>query len=133
LGSGGWKLSALFKLQCIGIEADHIPAAFADDALSREEIVNTAIRRAITMKAGTGFQSVTYVGDGLWDAKTCRNLGIPFVGIACGPKAERLRDEGASSVLADFRDASALEQALAKARIPGQAPDPACSQRKVKP
>jgi beta-phosphoglucomutase-like phosphatase (HAD superfamily) len=46
IASGGWRVSAALKLKVAGIEADDIPAAFADDGLSREEILQSAISKA---------------------------------------------------------------------------------------
>jgi phosphoglycolate phosphatase-like HAD superfamily hydrolase len=118
-GSGGWKKSALFKLQCIGIDGARFPGGFADDGLSREEIVNFARRKASLMADISEFSSVIYVGDGIWDARTCRQLGIPFIGIACGDKVERLKSEGVCAVLPDFQDSSSLDHALEKAIAAG--------------
>jgi phosphoglycolate phosphatase-like HAD superfamily hydrolase len=68
------------------------------------------------MRTVSGFHSVVCVGDVLWDAKTCRNLQLPFIGIGRDHKAELLRNEGACSVLADFQDFAAFELALLGAR-----------------
>ena len=48
--------------------------------------------------------STVYVGDGVWDARACRNVGIPFVGIGTGIRATRLSAEGAVCVFPDFSD-----------------------------
>jgi phosphoglycolate phosphatase-like HAD superfamily hydrolase len=45
-----------------------------------------------------------YVGDGVWDARACRTVGIPFVGIGEGARAEKLIAEGAAGVVSDFSD-----------------------------
>jgi phosphoglycolate phosphatase-like HAD superfamily hydrolase len=47
---------------------------------------------------------VAYVGDGVWDARACRNLEVPFIGIGTGEQAKRLRKEGAAFVFANFSD-----------------------------
>jgi phosphoglycolate phosphatase-like HAD superfamily hydrolase len=44
------------------------------------------------------------VGDGVWDARACRSLGIPFIGIGTGSRAKRLSAEGAVCVFPDFSD-----------------------------
>jgi phosphoglycolate phosphatase-like HAD superfamily hydrolase len=46
-----------------------------------------------------------YVGDGVWDARACRGVGIPFIGIGTGSRATRLAAEGAVCVFPDFSDA----------------------------
>lgn len=124
LASGGWRISALFKLGCIGVKGESYPAAFADDDETREGIIRAAHRRA---RLGEGsvapgparrFERVVYVGDGVWDARTCRALGLPLVGIGTGARAERLREEGVGQVLPDFEDFRRFRQALERAREP---------------
>lgn len=44
---------------------------------------------------------------GLWDLKTARNLGLQFLGIGFGKKAEQLREAGAT-VHKDFSPDLAL-------------------------
>src|SRR5690606_21920226 len=45
VATGGWKRSALFKLSRIGIDTQQIVLATADDAVTRAEIIRTAILR----------------------------------------------------------------------------------------
>jgi phosphoglycolate phosphatase-like HAD superfamily hydrolase len=45
-----------------------------------------------------------YVGDGVWDARACRSVGIPFIGIGTGSRVTRLSAEGAVCVFSDFSD-----------------------------
>src|SRR2546422_5051326 len=46
-----------------------------------------------------------HVGDGVWDARACRSVGIPLIGIGTGSRATRLSVEGAVCVFPDFSDA----------------------------
>jgi phosphoglycolate phosphatase-like HAD superfamily hydrolase len=102
LATGAWEASARLKLRAAGLEVDGIPLATSDDHPDREEIVRHAIARA---EAGNGpFECIVSVGDGVWDVRTARALGIGFVGIGSGERAERLRREGAERVFEDFRD-----------------------------
>ncbi len=48
---------------------------------SREGIVNSAIEKAKKYFNVKDFQNIISVGDGIWDLKTARNLGIHFLGI----------------------------------------------------
>lgn len=48
---------------------------------SREEIVNSAIEKAKRYFNVDEFENIISVGDGIWDLKTARNLGIHFLGI----------------------------------------------------
>ena len=67
-----------------------------------ESIIRLSMRRAAERYGGLG--STVYVGDGVWDARACRNVGIPFVGIGTGIRATRLSAEGAVCVFPDFSD-----------------------------
>ena len=48
---------------------------------TREEIVKSAIEKAKTYFQVTKFKNIISVGDGIWDLKTARNLGVHFLGI----------------------------------------------------
>jgi len=50
------------------------------------------------------FGSAVYVGDGVWDARASRRLGIPFIGVATDGQAARLTAEGAARVFTDYSD-----------------------------
>lgn len=102
LATGAWGDSARLKMASAGMCYDDFPAASSDDAPDRETIVRVAIRRAGERYGA--YDSVVYVGDGLWDARTCRNLGIPLVGVGREERAVRLLAEGAVRVLADFSE-----------------------------
>jgi phosphoglycolate phosphatase-like HAD superfamily hydrolase len=82
---------------------DH-PAATADDALDRESIMTLSMQRAAE-RYGESFACTVYVGDGVWDARACRSIGVPFIGIGTGSRATRLSAEGAVRVFPDFCDA----------------------------
>jgi phosphoglycolate phosphatase-like HAD superfamily hydrolase len=65
------------------------------------------------------FEKVVYVGDGVWDVRAARALGIGFLGLATGTKAVRLLEEGASCVLPDLSDPMRVVERLeAVARKP---------------
>ena len=113
LATGAWRSSAALKLSATGLPVDRFPAAFADDAPSREGICQTSRQRA-EASAGEEFRRVVYVGDGVWDVRTSRGLGYGFIGIGRDPGAEKLRAEGASLILPDFQDAEAFFSALGK-------------------
>ena len=102
--------------------ATDLPMACAEDAESREDIVRLAWHKA-EAQAGIAFQRVVSVGDAPWDVRTARSLGLPFVGIATGGLADRLRAEGAKTIVPDFSDAAAVLAALSSAASPvGNAP-----------
>ena len=45
-----------------------------------------------------------YIGDGLWDARACRSLEIPFIGIGRAGAVEKLTAAGAVQVFTDYSD-----------------------------
>ncbi len=65
-----------------------------------------SLTRAACLHGRVEFDSVIYVGDGVWDARACRNLGWPCIGIALDPiRAARLRAEGVKDVFPNYEDA----------------------------
>jgi phosphoglycolate phosphatase-like HAD superfamily hydrolase len=111
LATGGWCDSARLKMASAGMCFDDHPAASADDALDRESIMRISMHRA-AKRYGGPFAYAVYVGDGVWDARACRALGIPFIGIASGVRATRLVSEGAVRVFQDFADADSFLESL---------------------
>jgi phosphoglycolate phosphatase-like HAD superfamily hydrolase len=103
LATGCWRDSARLKMASAGMCFDDYPAASADDALDRESIMRLSRQRA-GERYGESFACVVHVGDGVWDARTCRSVGIPFIGIGTGSRAAQLSAEGAVCVFPDFSD-----------------------------
>jgi len=103
LATGAWRDSARLKMTSAGLCYDDYPAASSDDALDRESIIRLSMQRAAKRYGRIG--GTVYVGDGVWDARACRSMGIPFIGIGTGSRATRLSAEGAACVFPDFSDA----------------------------
>ncbi|MBI2875968.1 MAG: HAD family hydrolase [Candidatus Tectomicrobia bacterium] len=120
IATGGWRASALFKLSRIGIDAQQVPAAFADDSPLREEIVQTALSRAASLNGNEPFQRVVYVGDAVWDVRTAQQLGLAFLGVQAEAQSIVLRNEGAAEVLEDFTHFDRFLRALEEASVPAR-------------
>jgi phosphoglycolate phosphatase-like HAD superfamily hydrolase len=118
LATGAWRRSVEFKTQRAGLPIAHIPSAFAEDGPSRESIVLTAVERASAHYRQQRFERVISVGDALWDVRTARKLGLPFLGIADEPRASALRKDGASHVIEDYRNAAQCLQFFDEVRPP---------------
>src|SRR6266516_6203716 len=103
LATGAWSDSARLKMASAGLCYDDYPAASSDDAFDRVSIIQLSVQRAAERYGRPG--STVYVGDGVWDARACRSVGIPFIGIGTGSRATRLSAEGAVCVFPDFSDA----------------------------
>jgi beta-phosphoglucomutase-like phosphatase (HAD superfamily) len=118
LATGGWSESARCKMRSAGMRFDDFPAASADDAIARVSIMQIALDRLIASRNDRQPDSVVYIGDGIWDARACRELGFPFIGIAAGDSGVKLRAAGASAVFADYADLDQFCAALTAAREP---------------
>jgi len=76
IATGGWRESALLKLESAGFNIDGIPLVTSDDSPSRVEIMRSALE-----KTGDEVRSVTYFGDAEWDQRACQDLGWNFVAV----------------------------------------------------
>jgi phosphoglycolate phosphatase-like HAD superfamily hydrolase len=85
IATGDWHETISFKLSAAGIPFESIPIVTSSDYYGRAEIISAAVS-----KAGRSLSDAIYVGDGPWDLKACRMLGIPFLGV--GHRREKLRD-----------------------------------------
>ena len=104
LATGGWRSSALLKIEASGLSLDHVPMVTSDDARSREEIMRRSEGQAQGVYGVKGFDSVVYVGDGTWDLQSSRSMGYHFIGVGHGDRAEKLRYEGAEHIVPDFAE-----------------------------
>jgi phosphoglycolate phosphatase-like HAD superfamily hydrolase len=104
IATGGWEISARFKLLSAGLAVESFPLATADDSPSRAEILRTAIRRAGQRYGQASFQRTVYIGDAVWDVRAAKAPGVGFLGIAVGERARSLLHEGAPFVLPDFTE-----------------------------
>jgi beta-phosphoglucomutase-like phosphatase (HAD superfamily) len=73
IATGGWRDSALVKLESAGFDIPDVPLLTSDDAVSRTDIMLAALH-----SLGGRFASVTYFGDGEWDRRACEQLGWTF-------------------------------------------------------
>ena len=99
LATGGWESTARLKLERAGYDIRDIPLASSSDADTREEIMRIAEIRARDRHGVAGFETITYVGDGAWDARAAASLGWRFLGVGTGEQAARLEREGAFAVI----------------------------------
>lgn len=81
IATGGWRESAILKLETSGFDVADLPLVSADDSHSRVQIMSIALA-----KLGAAFESITYFGDAEWDRRACHNLDWNFV--AVGPELD---------------------------------------------
>ena len=80
IATGGWEISAKFKLEHIGIDMEGIGFSNSDHYKSKEKITLNTINQLARI-INEPIERIIYFGDGEWDYKTCKNLGIEFIGI----------------------------------------------------
>lgn len=112
LASGGWQRSARLKLRLAGLASDDLPAAFADDAQAREQIMKCSLERACCHYRQQSFTTIIYIGDGVWDALASKNLDFKFIGIGAGKQAAALEAVAAARVFADYSDAESFRTTI---------------------
>ncbi len=109
LATGGSSLAALSKLKWAGFEVDHLPGGFAEDGVTRQEIIEAAIEKALAHHQVLSFDRIVSVGDGLWDLHTARSMGLEFVAITSRGNRNELQTAGAAlcfdSFTSDFHPA----------------------------
>jgi len=118
IATGSWRESGLLKLRAARIDIDGIPAAYAEDGLSREEILQSAVSRSLQQHRLTSFAKTVSIGDGLWDVRTARRLNFTFLGVGYGEAAAILDRAGAKHVIDDFADYDRLVTCLNEAESP---------------
>lgn len=103
ISTGSWKLSAMIKLRKVNIIPNGIPFSHADKFSNRIDIVKDTINQAKLKHKIDKFEKIIYVGDGEWDFKTTKEIGIDFIGIDWN-RNNKLKSLGASFVLENFND-----------------------------
>jgi phosphoglycolate phosphatase-like HAD superfamily hydrolase len=118
IASGDWEITARHKLASARIPHEQLPSAYCDVSYVRTEIMQTALARAREHHAGAQFDRIVYVGDGPWDARACRELAWPMVGIGRDTYARRLQGLGVSHVLPHYQQLEEFMTALDAALVP---------------
>jgi phosphoglycolate phosphatase-like HAD superfamily hydrolase len=108
IATGNFLRLAVQKLERGGLPCLDVPMATADDAPSRADLIRLAIDRSSTHYGVEAFDHVVSLGDGPWDLRTARELGIPFVavGTRCGDAASGAR------MIVDYADREAVLASL---------------------
>ena len=100
IATGAWEKSANIKLGSIGIDMKNISFSNSDYYKSREAITKDVVEQ-IKLKTKKEAERIIYFGDGEWDYKTCKNLGIEFIGIDI-EEDDKLRKLGAQIVFKNY-------------------------------
>ena len=92
IATGDWLETIRFKLKAADISLESFVHATSSDHPVRSNIIQLAAERS-----RRDLRDTIYVGDGVWDVRACRMLGIPFIGT--GKRIEALRGAGAQWIL----------------------------------
>ncbi len=101
LATGGWRETAELKLSAIKFDSSMLTLVSANEHFTRSEIIRLAIEESLKKEQVMQFESITYIGDGLWDFRTAQTLGINFIGVD-HQRNDKLLEAGASNVLNDL-------------------------------
>lgn len=107
LATGGWAVTARFKLQAARLPGEDLPFASGDDGIARQDILRSALIRARDRHGR--FQRVVSIGDGVWDVRAAGDLGLAFIGVG---DTRKLGQAGADRVISDFSDLPACLELL---------------------
>jgi phosphoglycolate phosphatase-like HAD superfamily hydrolase len=118
IATGCWRESAEMKLKAAGIDASSIPSGFAEDGLSREEIIQAAITKSLAHYRQHEFEKIVSIGDGIWDVRAAARLNIPFLGVGSEESKDVLHRAGAKHVIVDFTDYKHFLECLDDAEVP---------------
>lgn len=102
VATGGWSESARMKLAHAGLQVAENIFASSDDAVSREGIMRVAEMRARSAYGVARFDSITYVGDAVWDLEAAQTCNYSFIGVGAGNAAGQLRHAGIGSITPSF-------------------------------
>ena len=80
---------------------DQIYDSYADDKVTREEIIQDSIDLA---RQDHEITHTIYLGDAIWDLQTTSNMKMPFIGVRHDGDTEFFTDKGVEHVITDFRD-----------------------------
>lgn len=106
IATGGWRLTAKYKLEKAGIDYKNYPISSAEDSLSREGIIQNTINK-LKEKHGEP-DKIIYVGDGEWDLRASKNLNIKFVGIDAENNTQKQIVLGKHLMLSSYNEINKL-------------------------
>lgn len=122
ISSGTSAEAAAIKLGAAGLSLEGLPATFSHRCprthapASRAQIIRCTREKTLGARsperdtrsaapaAARLLAPTVYIGDGLWDLRAAKELGIGFVGIRHDGNESKLRAEGATRIVHHYRD-----------------------------
>ena len=99
--TGSLLKPALIKLDQAGINFIPDLVEASNNIYTREDIVLSAMEKAKHYFQVDQFETVISVGDGIWDLRTAKNLGVHFLGIR-DKNLDLFHQEGIKSHISDW-------------------------------
>ncbi len=99
--TGSLLKPALIKLEQANINFVPNLVEASNNLYTREEIVSSAIQKAKRYFSVNEFENIISVGDGIWDLRTAKNLGIHFLGIR-DKNLKDFKEENIKSHISDW-------------------------------
>jgi phosphoglycolate phosphatase-like HAD superfamily hydrolase len=109
--TGGWKETALLKVNSIKLKINQSIIKTADDHFNRTKIIELAIAESLSKVKIPEFESITYIGDGIWDFETANEMGIDFIGIDSKNNCQ-LKMAGVEKILSNYLETDKIENWL---------------------
>lgn len=101
--TGGWEMTALLKSGASNVDIRKYTYKTADDHFNRAQMLQLAIDDSLRLHGVTEFESITSIGDGMWDKTTAEELGVEFIGVDYHQNG-KLKETGVSRVIRDYRN-----------------------------
>jgi phosphoglycolate phosphatase-like HAD superfamily hydrolase len=101
--TGSLHRPAMLKLEQAKINFTPELVEASNTIYTREDIVRSAMLKAKDYFQVDEFDQIISVGDGIWDMKTAKNLGVHFLGIR-DKNLEDFQKEGIKSHITDWMD-----------------------------
>ncbi len=116
VATGGWEAPARVKLKHVGLWQSDLIISGADNQYSRNELINEAIQRC--QKRNFNWNKIIYVGDAIWDVKTCREMELPLLGIKRVGDHQELLKHGVSHVITNYADINEFFEKIRAVQVP---------------
>ena len=109
--TGSLRRPAIHKLLTCGIPFHEEIVVASDDHYRREDIIKEVIRHSKKHYHIDHFDHKISMGDGIWDLKAAKNLGLEFIGIGEKNK-EIMLENGMVHHFEDFRNWEAILESI---------------------
>ncbi|AOP33220.1 hypothetical protein A0128_04760 [Leptospira tipperaryensis] len=99
--TGSWLIPAREKTKNARIDIEKYPISTSEDAPDRNGIILETLKKLKSLHSIEEFSEVIYFGDGLWDWRASRELGLKFIGINSMGN-DLLKKNGVPTVFQDY-------------------------------